>query len=339
MEVSNLNKKNDTRLTSSEITSLWVQYIRETMAICISKYVLATVKDPEVHSLFGFCLELSQKHLKVLKKILNAENFPLPKGFTDKDVNLEAPPLFTDVLWLHYIHTMTIHGLSGHSMSFSSSIRKDIRDLYYQCNMDAMDVYNRSIDILLSKGLYERDPYFSMPQGVEYITELGYAMDILRKKRSLNSMEAGNIYTDLKKSISAKSIILGFQQVAQDKKIRKFMDDGLNLVNKHIGLFSSLLHEGGLHTPPLLDREVTNSKIAPFSDKLMLFHAGFMFNLAMIYYSVTMSVSMRIDVVGHCEASILRDLKLTTSWGNIMIERGWIEKPPEASDRKELPNN
>jgi hypothetical protein len=71
----------------------------------------------------------------------------------------------------------------------------------------------------------------------------------------------------------------------------------------------------------------------------MLFHAGFMFNLAMIYYSVTMSVSMRIDVVGHCEASILRDLKLTTSWGNIMIERGWIEKPPEASDRKELPNN
>ncbi len=52
-----------------------------------------------------------------------------------------------------------------------------------------------------------------------------------------------------------------------------------------------------------------------------------------------MSVSMRIDVVGHCEASILRDLKLTTSWGNIMIERGWMEKPPEASDRKELPNN
>lgn len=218
MEVRNLNKKNDTRLTSSEITSLWVQYSRETMAICISKYVLATAKDFEVRSLFEFCLELSQKHLKVLKKILNAENFPLPKGFTDKDVNLEAPPLFTDVLWLHYIHTMTIHGLSGHSMSFSSSIRKDIRDLYYQCNMDAMDVYNRSIDILLSKGLYERDPYFSMPQGVEYITELGYAMDILGKKRSLNSMEAGNIYTDLKKSISAKSILLGFQQVAQDKK-------------------------------------------------------------------------------------------------------------------------
>ena len=40
-------------------------------------------------------------------------------------------------------------------------VRKDIRDHYYQCNIDAMDVYNRSIDILLSKGIYERDPYFS----------------------------------------------------------------------------------------------------------------------------------------------------------------------------------
>ena len=43
-------------------------------------------------------------------------------------------------------------------------------------------------------------------------------MDILGKKRPLNSMEAGNIYIDLKKSISAKGIILGFQQVTKIKK-------------------------------------------------------------------------------------------------------------------------
>ncbi|MGB8271020.1 MAG: DUF3231 family protein [Priestia megaterium] len=149
--------RNDSRLTSSEITSLWVQYIREIMAICISKYVLATVKDSEIRSLFEFCLELSAKHLKVLTKLLNNENFPLPNGFTDKDVNLEAPPLYTDSFWLQYIHDMTIHGLSEHGMSCSGSVRKGIRDHYYQCNIDAMDVYNKSIDILLSKGIYERD--------------------------------------------------------------------------------------------------------------------------------------------------------------------------------------
>jgi len=327
------------RLTSTEITSLWVQYIQETMAICISKYVLATVKDDEIRSLFKFCLELSKKHLKTLKKLLNDENFPLPNGFTDEDINLEAPPLFTDLFWLQYIYDMTIHGLSGHGISFSGSARKDIRDHYYQCNIDAMNVYNKSVDILLAKGIYERDPYYSTPQKVEFITDLGYMMDIIGKKRSLNSMEAGTIYTNLRKSILTKGILLGFQQVTKDKKVHKFMNDGLNLVNKHIGIFSSILHEENLHSPRLLNTQVTNSKIAPFSDKLMLFHAGFMFNLAMIYYANAIAISMRIDVLGHCEASFLRDLKISTSWANIMIEKGWIEKPPEANDRKELPNN
>ncbi|MGE1115145.1 DUF3231 family protein [Priestia megaterium] len=164
-------------------------------------------------------------------------------------------------------------------------------------------------------------------------------MDILGKKRPLNTMEAANIYFNLRKSIAAKGIILGFQQVTKDKKVHKFMSDALNLCNKQIGIFSSILHEANLHSPSLLDTKVTNSKTAPFSDKLMLFHAGFMFNLAMVYYSNAMAASMRVDVITHCEASILRDLKLTTSWGNIMIERGWLEQPPEASDRKELPNN
>ncbi|QTL51266.1 DUF3231 family protein [Priestia aryabhattai] len=331
--------KDDMRLTSSEITSLWVQYIQETMAICISKYVLATVKDNEVRSLFKFCLELSEKHLKTLKKLLNDESFPLPNGFTEKDVNLKAPPLFTDFFWLEYIHDMTTHGLSGYSTSYRRSIRKDIRNYYYQCNMDAMDVYNRSIDILLSKGLYERDPYFSTPQKTEFITDIAYAMNIFGKKRPLNSMEVGNIYSNLRKSILVKAILLGFQQVTQDKKVHKFMNDGLNICAKHIDIFSSILHEENLHSPRLLDTQVTTSTISPFSDKLMLFHIGFMFNLAMVYYATAMAESMRIDIIGHCEASMLRDLKIATTWGNIMIEKGWIEKPPEANDRKELPNN
>ncbi|WP_427127728.1 DUF3231 family protein (plasmid) [Priestia megaterium] len=331
--------KSDNRLTSSEITSLWVQYIQETIAICISKYVLATVKDSEIHSLFEYCLELSNKHLKVIKKILNDEKFPLPNAFTDRDVNLEAPPLFTDSFWLQHIHGMTMQGLSGHSMSFSSSTREDIRDYYYECTIDAMNLYNKSINILLSKGLYERGPYFSTQQNTELITDLGYAMDILGKKRPLNTMEAGNIYMNLGKSITIKGMVLGFQQVTRDKKIHKFMGDSLNLLNKHIDIFSSLLHEENLHSPGLLDTQVTNSSIAPFSDKLMFYLTGFAFNLGMIHYATTMATSMRVDVIAHCEASILRDLKIATTWGNIMIEKRWIEKPPEANDRKELPNN
>ena len=43
------------------------------MSVCISKYVLAKVKDPEVYSLFEFTLKLAEKHLYVLRDIFKAE--------------------------------------------------------------------------------------------------------------------------------------------------------------------------------------------------------------------------------------------------------------------------
>ena len=103
---------NNIRLTSTEITNLLTQFEQETMSICIGKYVLATVKDPQIRSVFQFSLELSEKHVKKLKEFFNKEKFPVPNGFTEKDVNLEAPPLFTDTFWLEYLHTLIHIGLS-----------------------------------------------------------------------------------------------------------------------------------------------------------------------------------------------------------------------------------
>jgi hypothetical protein len=334
LEVTALNNKN--RLTSSEITGLWTQYIQNTMSICISKYVLATVNDPKIFSLFKFTLGLSKKHLKMVEGFFKSEKLDLPKGFTEKDVNLNAPPLFTDNFWLTYIHDMTMHGLAGYTMSFSVSARKDIRDHFYQCNIDTMDLYNKSIEILLSKGIYQRSPYFSTKQKSESPTELTYVMDLFGDKRPLNSMEAGNIYFNLKKSIVTKTLINGFKQVIEDKDIHKFMDQCLNTISKNIDIFSSILEEENLHSPNLLDGETTNSGVAPFSDNLMTFHVGFLFHLATTYYTTAMITSMRIDLLGHCDAAILRDLKIISLFGKIMIKKGWMEKLPEADDRKEL---
>ncbi len=41
----------------------------------------------------------------------------------------------------------------------------------------------------------------------------------------------------------------------------------------------------------------------------MVFHAGFLFNLATTYYAAAMVTSMRIDVAGHCDASIIAGFK------------------------------
>lgn len=331
-----LNTVDINRIGSAEITNLWVHYIRDTMSVCVCKYVLKCVKDPDVKKIYEFALKLSVKHLKILKKIFDDEKFPVPKGFTDKDVHLDAPPLFSEVFWLKYIYGMSMHGSQLYSLAFNSSSRKDLRNFYYQCVNDAMDLYNMTIDVKVSQGVYEKSPYFATPKNVEYITSLGYATDFLGKQRPLNSIESGNIFFNLKKTILQKGLMLGFSQVCRSNEVRKFLEKGMQVTTKHIGIFSSLLLENNLHIPKSLDSEVTDSSVAPFSDKLMLFHAGTLFNMAVSYYSYAAVTSMRADLIAHCETAISRDFKILAQFGHLMIKNQWQEQPPTADDRQRV---
>lgn len=100
-----------------------------------------------------------------------------------------------------------------------------------------------------------------------------------------------------------------------------------------------MLVENDLHVPKLMDSEVTNSSIAPFSDKLMLFHTGSLFGIAISYYGYAGIISMRADLLVHCETAILRDFKVLAKFGQLMIKNHWLEQPPFADDRKELNNH
>jgi hypothetical protein len=108
--------------------------------------MLYTIKDPEIQSLFQLAIQCSLEHIETLKKLFQKEKFPVPNGFTEEeDVNLEAPPLFTDALCLKSLYMMSTHGHNEMSLSFTTSIRQDIVDFYYQCNLDAMEIYKKSI--------------------------------------------------------------------------------------------------------------------------------------------------------------------------------------------------
>ncbi|NRD76998.1 DUF3231 family protein [Bacillus sp. BRMEA1] len=330
---------NSNRLTSPEITNLHLQFIQETISICVSKHVLATVKDPEVRSLFEFSLGLSENHVKALENFFKLENFPVPDGFREKDVNLDSPPLFVDTFWLNYLHTLSHTGLTGYSLAFGNSLRQDIQDYYYQCNIDAMEVHKKTISTLVAKGLYEKPPHFSTPKRVEYITSFSYSFDVIGKKRPLNTAEAGSVFFNLSKTRLAKALTIGFIQVVKNKDFRKFLESNLRDINQNYGIFSSILQEANLKVPKLLDTYVTNSTVAPFSDRLMANIAGFLASAAISYYGTALVSSMRIDLIVHCEAAILGGLKQLSKFGNVAVNNGWIEKLPQADDRKELPIN
>lgn len=77
-----------------------------------------------------------------------------------------------------------------------------------------------------------------------------------------------------------------------------------------------------------------DSSIAPFSDKLMLFHAGSLFNIAVTYYSYAAVTSMRADLIVHCETAISRDFKILAQFAHLMIKNQWQEEPPISDDRQ-----
>ena len=91
-----------------------------------------------------------------------------------------------------------------------------------------------------------------------------------------------------------------------------------------------------LPVPKSWETEVTTSTDSPFSDKLMLYHIGFLFQAAQAYHGAGLASSMRTDLVTTYESTILKNLMVTKKWFNIMVQNKWLEQPPLAPNRKEI---
>jgi len=329
--------KESKQLSSPDISNLWTQYIRETLSLCVNKYMLHTIKDPEIKSLFRLANQRSIEHIEFLKKIFKKEKFPVPNGFTEEeDVNFEAPPLFSDVLCLKSLNMMSTHGANEYSLAITASIREDIVDFYYQCNIDAMELYKKSKNLLISKQLYQRPPAYLPPKKVNIIKAYHYVTDVFGKRRPLNTIESGHIFYNLNKSMVIKAMIMGFIQVTKNPSVSSLLEKSIQVKNKHIDVFSSLLTKDNLHIPKSVETEVTNSTVSPFSDRLILLQIGFFFGVAVTYYNTAVIASMRADISAHCEKAALNCLWIYSRIGKAMIDNQWMEQPPQADDRKRL---
>ena len=82
--------------------------------------------------------------------------------------------------------------------------------------------------------------------------------------------------------------------------------------------------------------KATNSTVAPFSDKLMMFMTGLLTNIAIGYNALGSSFSMRSDL--HIKLALIsKDVfDYAKKGGIIMIEHKWMEEPPQMEDRNQL---
>ncbi|GAB1792809.1 DUF3231 family protein [Priestia megaterium] len=329
-------KNDNLKLTSSEIGTLWGEYVNGTMTDIVNRYMFSIIEDESIKNLFLIALETFEKQKKQIVSFLEKDGFPVPIGFTESDLNKSAERLFSDTFCLNYLHLMTVHGLLGHTTSLSVSVRKDLREFYNSCDNDAKNMYDLTIELLLEKGKFQRDPYFYPNESPEFISTKDFSDGFFGKGRVLSATEMISSSLNIKKSIMAKALSIGFSQVTGSKEVREFLEHSEKTADENIQALTKIMHKDNLPVPMSWESEVTTSKDSPFSDKLMLYHIGFLTQTAQIYHGTGLASAMRTDLGVAYEKAILKSLVITKNWFDIMVKNKWLEQPPLAPNRKEI---
>ncbi|HZG72449.1 MAG TPA: DUF3231 family protein [Chondromyces sp.] len=324
------------RLTSSEVGNLWANYMNDSMSICILKYYLAVVNDAEIRAVLEHALDISKQHIEVVTKIFKEEGIAVPIGFTEQDVNVNAPKLFSDEFFLLYIKHMTKGGLASYGAMLPNSFRNDIREYYMSAISSTMELFNEATGLLLSKGLEVRSPHIPYPQEVEFIKQQRFLAGWFGEQRPLTAMEITHLYANIQTNQLGEAITTGFAQTAKLKEVRNHMVRGNEVAKKHVQIFTKHLRENDLPAPATWAAEVQVSTEAPFSDKLIMFHVGNLSSTGMGNYGTAMSLSPRHDLATEY-GRLLTEVGLYAEDGmNLSIKHGWLEKPPHAANRNEL---
>ncbi|WP_099364214.1 DUF3231 family protein [Fredinandcohnia onubensis] len=330
-------KGSQIRLTAGEIAQLWIQYLNDSASICVLSYFLEKAEDDETKPIIKFALELSESHIQQITAILSEEKHVVPCGFSLKeDVDVTAPRLYSDSFALNFINQMSKVGLTSYAGSVAASVRDDIKNYYMECLSEAMQLYKKSTDLLLSKGIFVRPPSLPNLEKVEFVKKQWFMLDVVGEKRPLTAAEVANLFFNLQRNALGVATLTGFSQVAGDKDVKQFFLKGLEVGNKHIKLFRGKLEESKLPAPMGWDSEITNSTAHTFSDKLMMYFTSGLITLSVGYYGTAVSQSPRADLSTMYNRLSLEVQLYAEDGANIMIKNGWLEQPPMASDRDEL---
>ncbi|NRD78493.1 DUF3231 family protein [Bacillus sp. BRMEA1] len=319
-------------LTSSEIANLWIAYIDMNAMVIKLKYVLKIMEDTEIRPIIEKTNQVSESSLNQLKQIFNKENFAMPLGFTEADVNLAAPRLFSDTFFLVFLQNKMDMNLNAYSMALSHATRPDIRHFFQECLTTSIQIFNEATDMMLAKGIYVRPPFIPTPKSVDMTERQSFLSGWLGNKRPLTAIEIDQLFFSISRNALGHALLLGYSQVAKSKEVREHMRRGADIAKKHVEIFSKILLEEDIPAPMIWSRKIEDTTISPFSDKLLMFEVAGTTEAGIGYYGRSLSAAQRRDLGAHYLKAITDSLLFGEDAANITIKNAWLEEPPQAID-------
>lgn len=326
-------------LTSAEIGTLWFSYMETTMQIGLFKHIIAHIEDEEIRQLYKENLLFMEGFTQQVSLFMKKEGMKEPVGFTENDVNEQAPKLLTDGLVLYYLQIAVKAAMSKDVSLLALTSRKDVKNLHILHLEQAKEAYMKVEDLLMERGEYIRPPIIPAPLHNEFVTTshyLGGVIPILDKKRPLNVMEVSHLFLNIQVNMIGIMLCTAFTQVANDIEVKKHFEIGRQLSKEIVEDLTDLLLESDIPVPATWDTFVTDSAESPFSDKLMLAFidqlAAFGFGL----YALSATASLRTDLqvkYANISKKVVTHLK---DGAELMIKNRWLEQSPTYPDRQKL---
>jgi hypothetical protein len=177
-----------------------------------------------------------------------------------------------------------------------------------------------------------------MPKSTEFIESKSYlsGFNPFSDKRVLNDIELGYLHHGIETNNIGMQLITGFAQCAENKEVKQYFVKGKELAKKQIKVFSNILLENDVQFSVTSGSTVTTSKVAPFSQKLMMFCVFLLNGFGIVGSSFGTMFSLRKDV-SMKTALIAKDIYFYADEGiKIMIKNGWLEEPPQIEDRTQI---
>ncbi|MCM3005279.1 DUF3231 family protein [Priestia koreensis] len=320
-------------LTAGEVSGLWSGYIGETMLHCVMTSFLSTVEDSNARTLLETNKKRLDERLVRYQKLFEQEGMIAPAGFGEQDVFLDTPRMFSDKFYLFYMKEMARGSIILYTEALFGSHRRDLREFFIQNIEEYTNVFNQAIEYLLEKGIVIRTPSIPIPKEIHFVHHPSFLGKIRGKNRPVTAQEIKSIYINLDTNMLGKSLMIGFSQASTSVDLRTYLVRGRKIAHKHIDLFIHTLTDEDLPSPQLWDPEVTESRIPPFSEKLMLYHTGLASASGLANYGSALSQIARKDLSLMFARLSLETARFAGEGTKIAIEKGWLEQPPLASNR------
>ena len=325
-------------LSSSELGTLWLTYQEKTMVQRMLEYFIEQADDNQAKEI------MQDAHMKVInflediKAILKNEGAAIPVGYTEKDVNIGVPKLYDNMFDIMFCRLVSSISMGLHTLHMSMAYRKDIVLLYKELTTFTQSVYDECVDYLQKKDVLPRPPAVSMPKSVEFADGTNYmsGFNLFSEKRALNTVEIAHLYNAIESNIIGMQMITGFAQVANEPEVKKYFIKGKELAKKIVTDYTQLFLQSDIQPPSTWGANATDSKVAPFSDKLMMYCTSIFCGFGLGAYALGTAFSLRSDLPLIMVNTAKDVLTYGRDGGKIMAKNGWLEEPPSMQDRNDL---